>query len=114
MYNYKYVKDENGKVTDILIDGKPVMKSYMRGFRKAQTTNYFQLFERDKDIEQPWSGALFTLNGLEATIYCFVKLWEQRFHIGGEQKAQTTVQCFDDMRYFFSSINPHLYMELLD
>jgi hypothetical protein len=114
MYNYEYVKDENGKITNILVDDKPVMKSYMRGFRKAQTTDYFQLFNNDKTFSQPFSGELFTLTGLEASIYCFVKLWEQRFHIGGEEKAQTPIQTFDDMRYFFWSINPHLYMELLD
>ena len=114
MYNYNLVKDESGKVTDILVNDRPVKRGSMRGFKKAQTTNYWKLFDHDRTCINPFSGVPCDLNALEASIYTFVKMWEQRYEIGGEQKAQVSTQTFDDMRYFLNELNREAYMDLLD
>lgn len=113
--NYNYVQDENGKIIDILVNGKPVKRGSMRGFRKAQKCSYFKL------VLQPVDIGTDVLTGLEATVFNFVKNWERRYHQALNmgifpitKKTESPVETFDDMRYFFREINPGLYMDLLD
>jgi len=110
MKNYIYVKDENGKITDILVNGKPVKRGSMRGFRKAQEKPYFFLHDEDCIGENPFSGGRIKLNGLEATIYEFCMKWILRYERGEEK----VIQVYDDMKYFLLEINPDAYMDLID
>jgi|WetSurSiteA1Bulk_404760.scaffolds.fasta_scaffold02668_14 hypothetical protein len=116
--NYSYIQDENGKIVDVLVNGKPVKRGSMRGFKKAQKCSYFRLIPDGQVLLS--DGTQMT--GLEATIFNFVKNWERRysrFLIAGnfddiKKFTETPVETFDDMRYFFMEINSSLYMELLD
>lgn len=108
--NYTYVKDETGKVSDILVNGKPVKRGSMRGFRKAQEKPYFHLYDDDCMAQNPFSGVVVCLNGLEATIYEFCVKWYRRFERGEEN----TIQVYDDMKYFMLEINPEAYYDLID
>jgi hypothetical protein len=108
--DYTYVKDESGKITDILVNGKPVKRGSMRGFRKAQEKAYFKLYDRDCEVTNPFSGAIVLLNGLEATIYSFCVRWMLRYEQGGEN----VIQVYDDMKYFMLEINPNAYRDLID
>jgi hypothetical protein len=113
--NCHFVVDTDGTVLDIAIDGKPIARASMRGFRKAQKCSYF------KRITEPVDIGTDVLTPLEATIFNFVKNWERRYHqalnmgiFPIEKKTETPVQTFDDMRDFFRQINYNLYMSLLD
>lgn len=108
--NYTYVKDETGKVTNILVDGKPVKRYCMRGFRKAQLKPYFVLYNEHCTAQNPISGAIVRLNGLESTLYDFCMRWYVRFEKGLESNRQL----FDDMKYFLMEINPQAYYDLID
>jgi hypothetical protein len=108
--DYTYVKDETGKVTDILVNGKPVKRGSMRGFRKAQEKGYFRLHDADCLATNPFSGVTVCLNGLEATVYEFCVNWMRRYERGQE----TVIQVYDDMKYLLLEINPDAYMDLID
>lgn len=108
--DYTYVKDETGKVTNILVDGKPVKPYCMRGFRKAQTKSYFTLYDEDCTAQNPLSGVTVRLNGLEATLYVFCMRWYLRYERGLEK----TPQVYDDMKYFLLEINSGAYYDLID
>ena len=110
MKNYTFVHDENGKIANILVDGKPVKKASMRGFRKAQEKPYFFLHKEDCTAENPFSGVTVRLNGLEATIYDFCMKWYRRYERGEE----TVIQVFDDMKYFLLELNSNAYYDLFD
>jgi len=110
MYNYKLVKDESGKITDILVNDRPVKRGSMRGFKKAQEKSYFRLFESDVIGRNPFSGVEVLLNGLEATIYEFCCKWYARY----ERGTETNIQLYDDMKYFLMEVNSSAYMDLID
>ena len=110
MRNYTFEKDETGKITNIFVDGKPVKRGSMRGFRKAQEKSYFILYDEPCTAENPFSGVTVRLNGLEATIYDFCIKWYRRY----ERGLETTIQVYDDMKYFLLEINPNAYMDLID
>jgi hypothetical protein len=110
-----FVVDMDGTVLDIAINGKPITRASMRGFRKAQKCSYF------KRVKEPVDIGTDVLTPLEATIFNFVKNWERRYHQALNQGVfpiqkitETPVETFDDMRGFFREINSGLYMELLD
>jgi hypothetical protein len=107
----KIVKDENGLVTDVLVNGKPVKRGSMRGLRKAQTAPYWILHSTPVFAHNPFSGELFVLKALEGSIYDFCMNWMQ----GYEQGTETLpIQVFDDMKYFLLELNPKAYMGLID
>lgn len=108
--NYTFTKDENGKITDVSVNGKPVKRGSMRGFRKAQEKSYFRLIENYAIAVNPFSGVRVLLNGLEATIYEFCVNWYKRY----ERGTETNIQLYDDMKYFFIELNSNAYMDLID
>ncbi len=108
--DYTYLKDESGKVTNIIVNNRPVKRGSMRGFRKAQEKSYFKLFDHDCLATNPFSGSEVCLNGLEATIYNFCIKWYMNYECGNEN----SIQVYDDMKYFLLEINPDAYMELID
>ena len=112
--NYTYVKDENGKITDILVNGKPVKRGSIRGFRKAQNTSYFRLIQGEYPYFNPSSYEVVNLNGLEGTIYGFCLNWMERYEKGFVKLAETPIQTYDDMKYFLRELNPDAYMKLID
>jgi hypothetical protein len=113
--DYTYVKDESGKIIDILVNGKPVKRGSMRGFRKAQKCSYFKLIEESQVLLS--DGTQMT--GLEATIYLFTRNWEKRyskFLVAGnfddlKKFTEAPIETFDDMRYFMNEINYSLFNE---
>jgi hypothetical protein len=113
--NYTYVKDENGKISNILVNGKPVKRGSMRGFRKAQETSYFQLMNQNYPFYNPFSYVVVDLNPLEWTIYAFCLEWYKRYSKTCDTKhTEVPIQTYDDMKYFLLEINPQAYMDLLD
>jgi hypothetical protein len=107
---YKYETDVTGKIIDIYVDGKPVKRGSMRGFKKAQEKPYFRVIPSDREFQNPFSGEYVTLNGLEATIYNFCVSWYTRYNAGRE----TSIQVYDDMKYFLLELNPEAYQALID
>jgi len=117
---YTFTRDESGKITDISVNGKPVKRGSMRGFKKAQTTSYWKLFENRSIAKNPFSGVTVELDALEATIYAFCVNWYSRYdracYAGADITtiAEVPVQCYDDMKYFLLELNPDAYMDLID
>lgn len=120
---YTLIKDADGKITDITVNGKPVKKSYVNAFKKAQSCSYWKPVEyfSVSTAVNPFSGVRVTLDPLETALYTFVKKWERLYNhaidsdIFPIQKVtETPVSTFDNMRYFFSTLNPSAYMSLLD
>ncbi len=113
MANIEY--NEDG--VPVKINGKAIMKSYQNAYRKASNTDYFTKFENRSGLVV--RGNLLT--PLESSIYKWVMDWQVRYEYAYNNKifpitkaTKAPVTTFDDMRYFFSSINPGLYMEILD
>lgn len=108
------ITKENGKVTGILIDGKPVKKSFLNAFLKAQETSYFTLSKESYVIQNPFSRQTMQVNPLEHTIYTWCKKWERIYNVQGVKAAGASIQTFDNMRYFALELNPTLYSDFLD
>lgn len=118
---YTIEKDENGEITKIVVNGKPVMRSYVNAFKKAQKCSYWKPVGYSSIAQNPFSGERVTLDPLETAVYNFVKNWERLYNRAVDagtfpiQKiTETPVSTFDNMRYLFSAINPEAYMDLLD
>ena len=108
---FEYVFGADGKVSDIIVEDKPVKRSSMRGFKKAQETPVFMLMKNPVLGRNPFSGAEVELNPLEGTIYHFCIMWYRNYE---RHNIITPIQTYDDMKYFLLEINPDAYMELLD
>jgi hypothetical protein len=110
---------ENG--VPVKINGKNVQKSFQNAFKKAMGTSYFVRVSTEHTFYNPFGGGGVTLSPLEGTIYNWVKAWEVRYNRAVDNGVfpvtkitEAPVTAFDNMRYFFSSINALAYMELLD
>lgn len=119
--NYTYTKDESGKIVSILVNGKPVKKSYLNAFKKAQMCSYWKPVNFSSIAVNPFSDVKIALNPLETAVYNFVKTWERLYHRAVnsdtfpiEKVTETPVSTFDNMRYLFNVLNPGAYMDLLD
>jgi len=110
--NYEYIKDENGVIVDIKVEGKPIKRGALRGWTKAQKTPYFRLATQDTLARNPLSKVTKVLNPLETTVYNFCMEWYRLYSAGDETSAP--VQTFDDMKYFLMDLNSDAYYELLD
>lgn len=110
-YKHVYVMNQD-KVEAILVNGKPVKPMYMRGFKKAQETNYFKLFQNPAIGRNRFTGVEVVLNDLEATIFTFCMMWYTHYENGLETGAP--VQTYDDMKYFLLELNSSAYFDLLD
>lgn len=107
--------DENN--VPVEIDGKKVMKSYQNAYRKAMNTTYFVGYKSLNPVQI--RGSL--LNTFELSIYNWVMAWQQSYNYAINhgifpitKLTQAPIQTFGNMRYFFSSINPGAYMDILD
>lgn len=110
--NTSYTLDSEGKITELLINGKPAKPMYMRGLRKAQTANYFLLIASPSNVAtNPFSGVSVELNGFEASIYNFLLNWYEGYIVGREKLP---IQVYDDMKYLLLEINPDAYYDLID
>jgi hypothetical protein len=109
---FEYVKDENGKIVDITVNGKPVKRGSMRGFRKAQNCSYFKILNVTRTFANPFSGVEVELNPLEATVYNWCWNWYQRYEAG--MTGDNEIQMYDDMKYFLLELNSQAYMDLID
>lgn len=105
-------KIENGKITEILLNGKPVKAGFMRGLRKAQETSYFKIYDIPMIGKNPFSGVTVELTALEATIYYFLLAWYGRYERGLDPEAP--VQTYDDVKYGLLDINSDAYYDLID
>ena len=108
---FEYIKTD-GKITDILVNGKQVKRGSMRGFKKAQDCSYFRIIDTPTIFINPWSGVEVLLNPLESTIYNFCDQWYKRY--SAEKDTQATVRDYDDMKYFLLELNSQAYMDLID
>jgi hypothetical protein len=109
---YTYMKDESNKITDISVNGKPVKRGSMRGFKKAQNTSYWLFIGNDVIARNPFSGVEVALNSLEATIYGWCVDWYSRYERNVETEAP--IQTYDDMKYCLLELNSNAYMDLID
>ena len=105
---------ENGKITDIKVNGKPVKRSFLRGIRKAQNTSYWHEFSQSGIIRNPFSGVGVELNPLERTIANWCQQWYYTDYSRNYSNTQVPIQTYDDMKYFLLDLNSDAYMELLD
>ena len=110
--DYTIERDENEKIINVFINGKPVKRSYMRGIRKAQETLYWKEIKTPHTFRNPFSGKSIQLNPLESTIYNWCMSWYSRFSF--KQETGTPLQTFDDMKYFLLGINTEAYYTLID
>jgi len=111
MENVEFVRDETGKLIDILVRGKKVKAGFVRGWRKAEKASYFSLFNAPCTFANPFSGIMVKLNPLESTIFSFCLQWYKRYERGN---ADIPIQTYDDMKYFLMDLNPDAYYDLLD
>jgi len=116
-YTYEIIR-ENGKITDIKVNGNPVKRGSMRGIRKAQKTNYWNwlnVLYKDPEMKyiarNPWSGVEIELNPLEMTIYNWLTRWYEHYCNG---RFTAPIQAYDDMKYFLMELNSQAYMDLID
>jgi hypothetical protein len=113
MYTIEYNDDK----VPVKVNGKAIMKSYQNAYRKASNTDYFTNFDnRDGLVVR---GNLLT--SIESSIYKWIMDWQVRYEYAINnglfpitRVTQAPVPTFDAMRYFFSSINPEVYMKILD
>lgn len=110
-YTYALVEDVNGKIEGIAVNGKPVKKSFLNAFIKAQTSPQFVKYTTSTVQTNPFSGVSCVLNPLESMIYTFCMRWYRAY----ERGIQTLpVSVFDNMKYFLANINSDAYYDLLD
>lgn len=112
MNTFEYIKNEVDKIIDIKVNGKPVKRSSMRGWKKAQETSYFIRYTAPVIFENPWSGVQVELNPLEASVYEFCDRWYKRY--SALRQTEVPVQTYDDMKYFLLELNSQAYMDLID
>jgi len=108
---FEYIKTD-GKITDILVNGKQVKRGSMRGFKKAQDCSYFRIIDTPTIFINPWSGVEVLLNPLESTIYNFCDQWYK--HYRAKKDTQAPVSVYDAMKYFLLELNSQAYMDLID
>ena len=111
--NYEIIRDENGKIEDIKVDGKPVKRGFMRGIRKAQKTTYWREFEDAGTVYNPFGGSV-ELNPLERTIAKWCQNWYYNDYSRNPMNTEAPLQAYDDMKYFLLKLNSNAYMQLLD
>jgi hypothetical protein len=114
--NTTYELDTNGKIVSLTHNGKPVKAGYMRGLRKAQETDYWNLIRGDSKwmAQNPFSGVRMELDPLEATIYQWLRRWYARYEKGGAVMAGAPIQTYDDVKYLLLEINNEAYYNLID
>lgn len=107
--------DENN--VPVEVNGKKVMKSYQNAYRKAMNTSYFTKFDNRSGIIVRGN----ILSPLESSIYKWVMEWQWKYELAINNNifpinkiTETPVTTFDCMRYLFRSINPGVYMDILD
>lgn len=112
--DYEIIRNEDGTIKDIKVNGKPVKRGAMRGIRKAQKTTYWREFKNTGSLRNLFSGVTVELNPLELT----VANWCQQWYFGDYSKnptnTQAPVQAYDDMKYFLMRLNADAYYDLLD
>jgi hypothetical protein len=109
--NYEIKRGEDGKIVDVIVNGKPVKRGSMRGLRKAQETPLWKEYTENTIAINPFSGVEVELNPLEHSIYAFCMRWYQNYCNG---RIFAPIQTYDDMKYFFMNLNPGAYYDLLD
>lgn len=108
----EFVRDAQNYLKEIRVNGKAVKAGFVRGWRKAEKTSYWQKFSQGGIATNPFSGVEVALNSLEMTIYSFCLNWYKRYERGID--AEAPIQTYDDMKYFLLEINPNAYFDLLD
>jgi hypothetical protein len=111
--DYKIIR-ENGKITDIEINGKPAKRSFVRAIREAQNTSYWHEFTSDGVARNPFSGVGVTLNPLELTIAKWCQQWYYNDYSRDYSNTEVPVKTYDNMKYFLLDLNSNAYMQLLD
>lgn len=107
----EFIRNETGKLTSILVNGKAVKGSSVRGYRKAETSPVFAEYLQTMKATNPFTGVEVELTPLEATIYAFCTRWYQKYSFGD---MVAPIQTYDDMKYFLLEINEQAYFDLLD
>jgi len=113
-HKYEIIKDESGKVINIIIDGKEASRGFVRGWNKAIKTPYFKLFDSERTYRcyNRFSGAHLDLDWFETSIFNWCMEWYKRYE--RNYNINPTVQTFDDMKYFLLDLNPNAYYDLID
>lgn len=112
MDKIEYVIDpETGKYTKITVNGKMVKAGSLRGWNKAIKTPFFQMLKEGRTFRNRFSGVGIFLNELEGTIYNWCVAWYSRYE---QSTPPTSIEVYDDMKYFLLELNPDAYMTLLD
>ena len=108
-------EDEEEGSGNTIINKKTINNSYQEEFEKASRTTYFKDYKKYPEYGlaiNPVSGNTLKLNPLEMTIYSFCMGWYARYESGVDTEEPTST--YDIMRFYFLSLNPNAYFELLD
>lgn len=106
------IRTEDGKIGDVLFNGKPVKRGSMRGLRKAQNTPYWFEYKESAYGVNPYTGVAVELEPLEVSIYDWCSMWYKRYELGSNTLAP--IETYDDMKYFLLELNHSAYMDLID
>ena len=111
-----YTTTPEGKIVDLVINGKPVKKSYANALAKAQETSFWKMPKTEENqATNPFSGASENLSAIEKAVYDWTQAWYRRYEAGAVPgKKIPAIQTFDNMRYLFMALNQEAYMNLLD
>jgi hypothetical protein len=105
------LKLEGNKIVDVLFNGKPVKRGFMRGLRKAQETDYWLLYPQSMVAVNLVSGLEMELDAFEYSIFTWCMHWYARYSRG---EMAVPIQTFDDMKYLLLEINREAYYNLID
>jgi hypothetical protein len=109
MFSYEVL---NKSFSNIMVENKPVQKSFLNALNKAKETTYWKYCE-PFTAQNPFSGVEVELiTDLEASIYTWTLKWYSRYEY--QMDTEVPVSTYDNMRYLFMALNPSAYMDLLD
>jgi len=110
----KVKRNEENKIIDVLVNGKPVKRGFMRGLRKAQKTSYWHEYTTKGKAQNPFTKVWVELSPLEWSIATWCQTWYYCDYAQNPSKTQAPIQAYDDMKYFLLELNSNAYYELLD
>ena len=113
-YAWEIIRDENGLIENVLLDGKEAKRSFMRGMRKAQKTSYWHEFVIWGHVQNKFSKVEVYLDPLERSIATWCINWYFNDYSKNMTKTEAPVHAYDDMKYFLLTLNRSAYYELID
>ena len=100
-----YTRSGDGKFTEIKINGKKVMKSYLNAVNKAIDSGTFTM--RPEGTYSIDDGLFMRCEAgaLAYSVFMWTQLWYSRYSMGtGAKQCPTPISTFDNMRYLLKEL----------